>query len=117
MFWLTAGHAHIGSVADDATKRNKAKSAFHFWILIFGLHFRNISCDSDATILAIQCSRQKMDYGGSYQNSGGFGMASSSNTMSETEFQRLSQNVGTNIQKMIQNGKKLKMSRICVSYI
>ena len=42
-----------------------------------------------------------MDYGGSYQNSGGFG---SSGVMSETEYQRLSQTVGTNIQKMIQNG-------------
>ena len=42
-----------------------------------------------------------MDYGGSYQNSGGFGTSS---VMSETEYQRLSQTVGTNIQKMIQNG-------------
>ena len=52
-----------------------------------------------------------MDYGGSYQNSGGFGMAASGSSssgmkiMSETEYQRLSQTVGTNIQKMIQNGE------------
>ena len=54
-----------------------------------------------------------MDYGGSYQNSGGFGMAASGSgssssamkIMSETEYHRLSQTVGTNIQKMIQNGE------------
>ena len=51
-----------------------------------------------------------MDYSGSYQHSGGFGMAasSSSSMMSETEFQRLSQTVGTNIQKMIQNISSIK---------
>ena len=55
-----------------------------------------------------------MNYGGSYQNSGGYGMvpsgssSSGMNLMSETEYQRLSQTVGTNIQKMIQNGE-LKM--------
>ena len=52
-----------------------------------------------------------MNYGGSYQNSGGYGMAASTSAssgmhiMSETEYQRLSQTVGTNIQKMIQNGE------------
>jgi len=45
-----------------------------------------------------------MDYGGSYQNYSGMAASSSSSSMmSETEFQRLSQTVGTNIQKMIQN--------------
>ena len=59
-----------------------------------------------------------MDYGGSYQNSGGFGMAASGSSsssamkiMSETEYQRLSQTVGTNIQKMIQNGKTMNLSQ------
>ena len=47
-----------------------------------------------------------MDYGGSYQNYSGMAASSSSSSMmSETEFQRLSQTVGTNIQKMIQNGE------------
>ena len=57
-----------------------------------------------------------MNYGGSYQNSGGYGMAASGsssssgmNLMSETEYQRLSQTVGTNIQKMIQNGELMKI--------
>ena len=58
----------------------------------------------------------KMNYGGSYQNSGGYGMVASGsssssgmNLMSETEYQRLSQTVGTNIQKMIQNGELMKI--------
>ena len=56
-----------------------------------------------------------MNYGGSYQNSGGYGMVASGssssgmNLMSETEYQRLSQTVGTNIQKMIQNGELMKI--------
>ena len=44
-----------------------------------------------------------MDYGGTYQDSGGGSMASSSNIMSETEFQRVAQTVGTNVQKILQN--------------
>ena len=57
----------------------------------------------------------KMNYGGSYQNSGGYGMVASGssssgmNLMSETEYQRLSQTVGTNIQKIIQNGELMKI--------
>ena len=55
-----------------------------------------------------------MNYGGSYQNSGGYGMVASGsssgmNLMSETEYQRLSQTVGTNIQKIIQNGELMKI--------
>ena len=42
-----------------------------------------------------------MDSYGSYQN----GASSSGATMTETEFQRLAQSVGTNIQKILQNGK------------
>ena len=50
----------------------------------------------------------KMDYGhygGTYQDSGGGGgsIASSANIMSETEFQRVAQTVGTNVQKILQN--------------
>jgi len=49
----------------------------------------------------------KMDYGSSYQDSGGAMAssfsASSSNIMSETEFQRVAQTVGTNVQKILQN--------------
>ena len=48
-----------------------------------------------------------MDYGSSYQDSGGAMAssfsASSSNIMSETEFQRVAQTVGTNVQKILQN--------------
>ena len=43
----------------------------------------------------------------SYQNPGG--SSSTSTTMSETEFARISQTVGTNIQKILQNGMAWKL--------
>ena len=43
----------------------------------------------------------------SYQNGGGEGgsASGSSGGLSETEFQRLAQTIGTNIQKILQNGR------------
>ena len=44
-------------------------------------------------------------FGSSYQNGGG--------SVREADFQRLSQNIGTNIQKILQNGKIFNFIAIC----
>ena len=44
-------------------------------------------------------------FGNTYQNAGGSG---GSGSLSEPEFQKLAQTIGTNIQKILQNGKKPK---------
>ena len=35
-------------------------------------------------------------------------------TMTESEFQKLAQNIGTNIQKILQNGKKIRDGYLCL---